>query len=817
MDRNIKNKGREKHVTSGGGSVSRRKKTSSGRPVGTGGYTSGKKPSASSGGFSTSSGGSGGGGGFGNLFGSSASASGGGSNKRPSRGFSLKRFLIIAAVVIIGFLILRSCMNSGAMDFGGNDLLYNTDNAYDSGTDYTDTGISDTNSATLDTSVSNLARDKRTQIMGNGQDTVTVMIFMLGSDLESRGGMATRDLNEILSADIADNVNIIVETGGAAKWQNDVISNRTNQRYQCVSGGLKLLQDNLGQKDMTDPSTLTSFINYCKDNFPANRYMLIMWDHGGGSAAGYGHDELAGEGTMALDEIHSALTKANVNFDVIGFDACLMATYETAVMLEQHADYMLASEETEPGIGWYYTGWINALSKNTSIPTVELAKIIIDDFTAKCYQNSAREVTTLSVVDLAEFSGTVPEAFRSFAASTGNLIDTDQYDTVAQARSNTREFGQPAQLDQIDLIHLAENLGTDEATALVDALKGTIKYNRTSSTIANANGISIFFPFGSLDTMGRMLSTYDKIGMDAEYSQTIKRFANVEAGGQAISTGQSNPFGSLLSGVMGGGSGGSGIGSSLVGGVIGSLINNADFGSLLGGGDNESPNTDWVDTDEMEQSADYYEENHIDSSRLELTEKDGGYVVQLTDKEWDLIQTIELNVFLDDGEGYIDLGLDNVFDFDADGDLVVDYDGTWLALNRQVVAYYLLSEEWNGDRYVITGYVPAELNGEEVHIILSFTEETPYGEVLGAKTVYADGTVAKGLTPLYDGDTLDFLCDFYNYDETFDDSYYLDDPMTVSGEIEISNVSVGDEPVLFTYRLTDIYNNTYWLPAMKYE
>ena len=77
---------------------------------------------------------------------------------------------------------------------------------------------------------------------------------------------------------------------------------------------------------------------------------------------------------MTLDEIHSALTKADVDFDFIGFDACLMATYETAVMLEQHADYMIASEETEPGIGWYYTGWINALSSNTSINTAELGQ-----------------------------------------------------------------------------------------------------------------------------------------------------------------------------------------------------------------------------------------------------------------------------------------------------------------------------------------------------------------------------------------------------------------------------------------------------------
>mgnify|MGYP001766031751 CR=1 FL=1 len=814
MDRE-NNKGREKHVTSGGGSVSRREKAETGRPVGANSsYSSRPKTGSSQSGSSSSdsysnSSSTGGFGGLGSLFGSS-------SNKGTSGGLSLRKIIVIGIVIVVGFLILRACMNSGALDLGSSgDLLSGL-----TGTDYTSsttettsTGVSNTNSAALNTTVSNLARDKRTQILGNGQDTVTVMIYMLGSDLESSGGMATSDLNEILSADIADNVNIILETGGASKWQNSVISAKTNQRYQCVSGGLKLLQDNLGRLNMTDPNTLSDFVTYCKTNFPANRYMLVMWDHGGGSAAGYGHDEYFSGDTMTLDEIHSALTQADVDFDFIGFDACLMATYETAVMLEQHADYMIASEETEPGIGWFYTNWVSALSDNTSISTPELGKIIIDDFNVKCAQNSSGEQTTLSIIDLAEFSGTVPEAFNAFAASTGDMIDADQYETVANARSSSREFGSPSKLNQIDLIHLAQNLNTSEANALIDALQGAIKYNRTSSTISNANGISIYFPFESLSSLSGMLDTYDEIGMDSEYSSTIKRFANMEAGGQAITTGTSNPLSSILSGVTGNTSS---VGSSLVGSLIGSLISNADFSSILGSSDSTT-GSNWLNTDTMTQDTTYYETNHLDSANLVLTEKNDGYVLSLTDAEWDMVQEIQLNVFLDDGEGYIDLGLDNTFNFDDDGDLIIDYDGTWLALNEQVVAYYMISNEWNGDNYAITGYVPAELNGEEVQIILSFTNDVPNGQVLGARTVYDDGSVAKGLTPLADGDVLDFLCDFYNYDETYDDSYYLGDPMTVSGDIEISNVSVGDDPVLFTYMLTDIYNNTYWLPAMKYE
>ena len=85
-------------------------------------------------------------------------------------------------------------------------------------------------SSTVATSISQQARAKRTVLKGNGNDRATVMVYMYGTDLESQSGMATADLNEMLYATISDKVNIIVETGGTARWRNNVISNATNQR-----------------------------------------------------------------------------------------------------------------------------------------------------------------------------------------------------------------------------------------------------------------------------------------------------------------------------------------------------------------------------------------------------------------------------------------------------------------------------------------------------------------------------------------------------------------------------------------------------------
>jgi hypothetical protein len=574
-----------------------------------------------------------------------------------------------------------------------------------------------------------------------------------------------------------------------------------------------LLQDNIGKKLMTDPRTLQDFITYSATNFPANRYALIFWDHGGGSLSGFGHDQLfPNSGSMTINQIHSALEGAGVKFDFIGFDACLMATLETAYMLNYHADYMIASEETEPGIGWYYTNWITKLSANTSMDTVDIGKLIIDDFIATCRTTVPREITTLSIIDLVVLNNEVDDAFKIFATSADEQLDAD-YKIISNARGDSREFNR-SRLDQVDLIDLAQNIGSPDSLDLISALKKAIRYNRTSDNISRAHGVSIYFPYDQLRNMSSMLSIYDQIGMGDEYTTLVKKFANMVVGGKISTGGSSNPLGSLL-GAFGGESSGSS--SDLWSLAWNTFFADSDFGSIIGAVSGEQ--TNWIDPKMIQSNADYYKDNHLDTGSLQLTRKDSNYVLKLTDDQWDLIQKVELNVFFDDGEGFIDLGLDNVYEFDSDGDLIIDFDGTWLALDKHIVAYYVDSIEEAGDYWSIIGRIPAMLNGELVDIVVMFNNEYPYGTVAGARINYGTitNTVAKGLAPISNGDVIDFLCDYYTYDEDYENSYFLGDQMIVSGELEVSNVDVGSARCMVTYRLTDIYNNTYWTPALVYQ
>jgi len=826
--------GRKKRVTGGGGNVFKRGE----------GISGGSRPSGgSSGGASRGSGDRSGGSSLGlialilSLVLGKGNNSGGNNNNRG--GGCLKRIIVLIIILAVASMVIK-CMAGGMSgmsgmlgDYTGYESNYEDDPGITlvepDPTPTPQLATAPTQEAAANTSVSNQARDKRTKILGNGKDVYTIMVYMCGTDLESNYGMATADLNEMLHADISDNVNIIIETGGTKKWQNTVISNSTNQIYQVKNEGIVRLQSDLGKKAMTKASTLTEFINYCETNFPANRYALIMWDHGGGSASGYGYDEQFPNTAMTLDVFNKALKDAGCVFDFIGFDACLMATLETALVAEQYADYFIASEETEPGCGWYYTNWLTKLSKNTSMDTVSIGKTIIDDFTVACRQQSASNQTTLSIVDLAELAGTIPEAFNDFAASTMELIESDNYAVVSNARSRAKEFS--SGINQIDLIHFAENMGTSESKALAAALRDCVKYNRVSNSLKNANGISIFFPYNRMSSMSAVVNIYDEIGMDETYTACIRSFASMASGGQLVSSSTGSPLDSLFGSMTGSGNSadmlGSLLSSALSGSYGGSSYSSgsgsyssgnsyADLLSMLAGA---SSGYSWMDQGRMMKSQEYYAENSLDASRLTVTEKDGANVLQLTDEEWELIQEVELNVYADDGEGFIDLGLDNTYYFDDDLDLVMDYDNTWIAINGQVVSYTMDSHDIDGDTYVITGSVPALLNGERVELILVFSDQDEYGTVAGARKVYDEDetdTVMRGLIDIKDGDVIDFLCDYYSYEGEYLDTYMLGNRMTVDGELFISNVDIGEVSPLVTYRLTDIYGNHFWTEAIQY-
>ncbi len=771
--------GRKKHVTGDGHGLEKRGSGLNTGPVGTG-------------------------------HGSNGGAGGGQRNS----GGGLSKIIMLIILVIFGGAGGIGVLNNGSGGgevstgqdaLGGMGSLFSALSSTASNAAWSD-GLN--NTGKLITTVADGSRDKYINIKGDGTDKVTIMVYMCGTDLESKYGMASNDLAEMAKASLNDNVNIIVYTGGCEQWKTSAVSNRTNQIYKVANGGLTRLSENEGDKAMTDPNTLSGFIKYCANNYPANRNELIFWDHGGGSVTGYGYDQKhAASGSMTLVGIDKALASGGVKFDFIGFDACLMATAENALMLSKYGDYMIASEETEPGVGWYYTNWLTKLAQDTGMPTIEIGKNICDDFVATCAQQCRGQKTTLSVVDLAEAANTLPAAIKDFSTSTAALISDKKYAVVSNARSASREFAVSSKIDQVDLANLASNLGSEEGAALTQTILGAVKYNRTSSDMTNACGLSIYFPYRSAKMVDRIVNTYKQIGMDEEYSRCISGFAKMEVSGQAVSGGTTNPLETLLGQAVQ-----SQAGQDVISQVLSSLVT-GNVSSISG---LDASNTNFLSDRSVvsdEQVEEYLLNNTLSDS--DLVWADGK--ITLSEQQWELVQCTDKNMFIDDGDGFFDLGLDDVYTFDGKS-LTADTDKTWLAVNGQIVAYYHTDTAGEGDGIVRTGYIPVILNGQRAKLIAVFEGEESIGYIAGAQYDYlgSDCEVeAKNLAALEDGDTLEFICDHYTYDGEYDNTYLIGQPMTVSGELELSDVNVKVGEAKITYMFTDIYGQKHWSTVLN--
>lgn len=710
-------------------------------------------------------------------------------------------FKTIAVIIVIYFLVTTflNVFNKDDNEISSNAYIENHAVTYDTNTD------SEASSVAIKG-----VRDKYTSIKGNGEDEVTVMVYMIGTDLESQNGMATKDIYEMLYGNTSDNINIVLQTGGCKRWNNNLFSNSEVERWVINSQNFLRL-NNPGKVSMTNPNTLTDFIKYSANNFPANRYFLILWDHGGGSQAGFGYDEnYPKSGSLSPNLIGRAISESGVKFDMVGFDACLMANLETALALEPYADYMVASEETEPGTGWYYTDWIEMLEKNTSTPTITIGKQIIDDYVSR--QKASGAEVTQSLIDLGELVYTIKEPFKTLSNSINTKLDNNDYDSIAIARSNTKEFSKQSRLDQIDLVDFANRLDVEGSSQLISAVKSAVKYNKTYN-INNSYGLSIYFPYSSLNLVNSMFEIYDEIKMDASYQNAVRSFATYASSGQIV-TQNSNSTGISLFDLL----------------MNDSYYTNDsyyddyyDFNEAYDqgyGGYGYSDSfgygyDDWMEPSAFDIISTFFrnKNNILTPQSLKITNNSNTRLLSLTEDEWKLVDNITLNMFIDDGNGYLDLGKDNTFDFNNKGQLIVDSDGTWLSINDHVVSYQFVSDTYiNEDNYKVVGYIPAYLNDQRVDLIVNFTNENPDGIILGAKIKYDEiGVEAKGLIEIKDGDEIKFICNYYGYDGTLIDEYQINDSLIVSGKLELANVYL-DNNYVYAYCLHDIYGNNLWTP-----
>ena len=112
-----------------------------------------------------------------------------------------------------------------------------------------------------------------------------LMLYMIGSNLETERGAATADLMEIAAAEYGENLKIVFQAGGAKAWSLKDIRGTDPGRYELRDGKIEFL-GSAGSVSMTDRKTLADFLSFTRKNYPADRYMLVMWAEVPGTASG---------------------------------------------------------------------------------------------------------------------------------------------------------------------------------------------------------------------------------------------------------------------------------------------------------------------------------------------------------------------------------------------------------------------------------------------------------------------------------------------------------------------------------------------------
>jgi len=382
-----------------------------------------------------------------------------------------------------------------------------------------------------------------------GKKPYTIMVYMNGSDLESEEGAATYDLIEMLESGLrSENANLVILTGGAKRWRNDVVPANECALWE-IEDGLLYEISRIGLLNMGDPGTLSGFIEFSLNNFPADKYGLIMWDHGGGSIVGYGYDEKFLKSNLTLSDMDYAFEMAGLNnkkLEFLGFDACLMATAEMASVASRYAKYLVASEDVEPGDGWDY-GFLSVLNRNPNITGAELGKVITDSF-MDYYGPNTDQILTLSVIDLSKvgaLTAAVDNLMRSCSWSLVTQRDPS-FNFLARQRNLTKTFGEGTPRDNDcdmvdigDMVAKISGIYPSEAAKVLKELDNCVIYNRHNSDI-DLKGLSVYYIYGGKRFGRESLEIYRALNVNREHAGYLDGFFGLlMSGGQTTRSGNS--------------------------------------------------------------------------------------------------------------------------------------------------------------------------------------------------------------------------------------------------------------------------------------
>ena len=607
----------------------------------------------------------------------------------------------------------------------------------------------------------NTGRDDEDEIIPEETVKQTIMIYMIGSNLESEAGLATWDLKEIKRAAFTEDTNVILQTGGCTDWSNSnkFCKDKKVQRFELVDGEFEEL-DNLGKVSMVDQDTLYDFIKYASKKYPAEDYVLILWDHGGGIPVGYGVDEMYPDDMMYIYQIGEAIEKSGVHFDSIVFDACNMCTLETCMALKDSADYLIGAESYVNGTGLSYTNWMNGLAE-TPVSKGMYREQIVSDYMDYCQKRGM--VASMSVISLRHIDA-VYDAYVDYIKMLKDDLETSCFSDISTARN---DCGIYEYTDCVDLVTLAGKYENNASSSLINTVVSAVDY--TESDFSFGHGVMAYFPFDELYDYDNGRTIFDKLSYDEDVVKFYDELVSLK------------------------------------------------YAFAYGVADAKDYSGDWFDEDIIEKydnsgvSVAEAQELYLPAQSAEYDDGEEHYYMETGGIDWMEALCI-LMIESDDGTLYF-LGQDTANSFDDDGDLVADNPDNWTYLADRIccfvsVDYYYdeETEEWNQ-----SGMIPVKVNGEAGYIYVFYSQDYPEGTIYG---YMSDDESDTYLYDLEDDDEIQILW----YDPVNDEYVEAYDPFKAS-EISLSfdQIDLSSDTTYIIYQVTDVYGNVYTSDAFVYE
>ncbi len=587
----------------------------------------------------------------------------------------------------------------------------------------------------------------------------TILMVLNGSDLETQNGFATDDVMEILGSRLdTGKINFLILAGGTLEWKNSLMPNGEYAVYRVLDGKLETLCT-LGRQDLSNPALLAGFLDLGYRVYPAERYGLIFWDHGGGAVIGCGYDEIT-EKSLLLPQFELALASsraAEEPLEFIGFDACIMANLETACICSRYANCLIASEELEPGNGWDYS-FLTTLSQNPSMTGEEIGREVGKRYISYYNTLIGRMFSvraTISVTDLEQMPSLV-QAVEQLAEAANQKLMSGGYSLLAKARGRTMDFAGTGGEDDYDLVDLADlcrQLSPDfpaESQEVLTALEKAVVFCGCTENVENANGLTVYFPFYAKLSSYEYLPIYERLDILPHYTEFIVNFARI-LNGESIA---------------------------------------------VSSGFNPSAVTPSKGSD------------GVYSFQLSPEELEDIYAVRFA--LWKVVEKPEAGLVW-----CIELEEGGNAALSEDGSILTRFDGYCTALNGNPCCLLEVSRTSRETRC----YIPAVLNGQDVRLMVQFSEKSPDGTILGAAPETGCSSFPlpqRGLIAVRPGDKLQlrypaalFSTGGESSPSSAPPERYEGEEWTVKGALKLEKLPADAGEYLYGFILVDTQLNEY--------